>query len=247
MRRATTITTLALLFSGCAKEQMGDCFKGRGPEVEEQRLVAPFTALVLNDKVDVTIAQDTTVTSPVVVVKAGRNVVPNIGTEVRDGALHITDRMRCNWVRDLSQRPQVHITVARLERIKNQGVGDVTGITTIHGDRFEVKQWDGHGTVTLQLDVRNCHVELHTGVGETILTGRTDSAYFYSATTGRIDARALQAAHVHLHSAGVCDMYCHAAHSLDVELRALGDVYYAGTPAALSTTITGSGHLIHLP
>ncbi len=246
MRTRTIILVLAVFLAGCAREQMGDCFKGRGREVEEVRYLAPFTALVLNDKIDVVIAQDTTATAPRVVVKAGQHVVPNITTEVHDGALHISDRMRCNWVRSFRVRPVVHITVAALDRILNQGVGDVTAITPIRTAHLHLEQWDGNGKVTLHLQVGYCQVELHTGVGEVILSGSADQAYYYGSTLGRVDARSLVATNVRVNNSGACDMFCHATSELHVDIRSLGDVYYAGLPTHVSTTITGQGQLLPL-
>ncbi len=241
------MASFLFLLAGCAREQMGDCFKGRGGDAVEQRYLAPFTALVLNDKVDVTIAQDTTLTGPVVAVMAGRNELPNIRTEVRDGALHIGNNMRCNWVRDMAKRPVVRITVAHLDRILNTGIGDVTGITPFHGDHFRLEQWDGHGTVTLTLHVASCHVELHTGVGDAVLSGTADQAYYYVSTLARVDAHGLEAGQVLVNNSGTCDILCRATDTLVADIHAMGDVYFGGNPDVVQAHITGSGQLVPLP
>lgn len=246
MTRLLASLLCMVLLVGCKPERLGDCFTGRGRTSAEHRNLPLFTALVLEDKVDVVLAQDTTLTLPVVVVRAGHKVIPHIRTVVEDGALHISDRMRCHWVRDMRERPVVHITLPRLERIMNHGLGDVESITPIRGDRFALEQWDGHGTIRLELEVRYVQVELHTGVGDAVLSGTTQHAYYYTSTLGRIDARALRAEEVQLNNSGTCDMHCHATAALRADIRARGDVYYAGQPALVESTITGQGRLIAL-
>ena len=239
-------SALVLLLAGCAREQMSDCFKGAGAVMEDRRDVAGFTRIEMNDEVDVRITQDTSLSMPEVTVMAGRNVVPNVKAEVESGTIRISNTMRCNWVRRLDERPLVNIRLPRLDGILNQGQGDLSSTNTIHGAEIRIEQWDGHGTIALHLDVGHCHVELHTGVGDVMLSGHAHSAYYYTATLSRVDAVELEASTVQVNCTGIPDLKCRATQTLNAELSSLGNVYYAGDPPVVQATVTGQGQLLPL-
>jgi len=246
MTMRSILPLLAILLAGCAKEQMGDCFTSTGPLTVEQRTVGDFRWIKLDDRIDLEIAQDTLIDAPRVVVEAGRNLLPRVVTELRDGGLYIGSDMRCNWVRDLKQRPRVRVTVRALDELVYSSVGDVTATTPLRGRTFRLEQWDGHGTVRLQLEVDTCWIGLHTGVGDAVITGNTHTAYLYTLNFTHIDARALATRQLFLNNSGAGDIRCRTQDAAFLQIRDVGDVYLGGDPPVVDLQRTGSGRLVRV-
>lgn len=244
MRRWPVIALWTLVLSGCAKERMDDCFTSTGERVVEQRSVPHFRIIKINDRVDLEITQDSTATSPTVVVEAGRNILPAVVTEMRDGMLYIGNAMRCNWVRRIGEKPLVRVTVRALDELVYSGVGDVRATTPISGRTFRLEQWDGHGTVRLRLEVDTCWIGLHTGVGDAVITGRTHTAHLYTLNFAHVDACALDARQVLVNNSGSGDIRCRAVDAVFAQVRNVGDLYVGGSPAVLDVVRSGNGRVI---
>ncbi len=244
MMKPLSIACLVLVLAACGKENRGDCFVGTGASASEVRTVPGFHSILLSDRIDLELTQDTAA-APSVVVEAGRNLLPRITTEVRNGRLHISSDLQCHWVRKL-ERPKVRISFPSLESITYSGVGDITATTPIRGRTFRLEQWDGHGTVRLELQVDTAWVGSHTGVGNAVLSGAAQQLSLYTLNFAHIDATSLSAREVLLNNSGSGDIRCRASETLFVQLLNVGDVYYAGDPTTVDARITGSGRLIRL-
>lgn len=242
MIKQFVILCASLLLASCAKEHRGDCFLGVGGHMSEVRTLSEFRSIVLEDRIDLELRQDSTA-RPTLVVEGGSNLLPRITTEVRNGELHISSDLKCNWVRKL-EHPKVRLTFPRLERITYRGVGDITAVTPIRGGTFRLEQRDGHGTVRLQLHVDTAWIGLHTGVGDAVISGTADQLSLYTLNFAHIDAGSLAAREVLVNNSGSGDIRCRASDALFVQVRSVGDVYYAGDPSILQAQLTGSGRLV---
>jgi hypothetical protein len=234
----------SVLLASCAKEQRGDCFIGSGGPASELRSLPAFRSIVLDDRIDLELRQDSTA-EHTVLVEAGSNLLGRITTEVRDGELHIGSDLKCNWVRKLD-RPMVRLTFRHLDRITYRGVGDITATTPIRGRTFRLEQWDGHGTVRLQLHVDTAWIGLHTGVGDAVIGGSAGQLSLYTLNFGHIDAGSLDAREVLVNNSGSGDIRCRASDALFVQVRDVGDVYYGGDPPTMDALVVGSGRLIRV-
>lgn len=230
-----------VLFTACEREQMNDCVTSTGPERAEERMVGAFTAIELNDRIDLVIEPRT---SGSISVEAGRNLLGQLVTEVKDGTLIVRNEMTCNWIRSFKPRITVHVPIGGLQRLILKGTGNVSSTDTIRSDHLQVEQWEGEGSTTLLLHTLTTDIAMHTGAGALTLSGFTNAAYLYSGIMAPIDASGLQADNVTVNNSGVADIRCHADQDLNVQLLDAGDVYYSGTPATITTLITGSGRLI---
>lgn len=244
MKQWPWIALLAVTLTGCAKERMDDCFTSMGEPAVEERTVPDIRVIKLTDRVDLEITQDSLAGSPTVVVVAGRNILPAVITEVRDGTLHIGNAMRCNWVRRIGERPLVRVRMRALDELVYSGVGDVRATTPITGRTFRLEQWEGQGTVRLHLEVDTCWIGLHTGVGDAVISGRTHTAHLYTLNFAHINACALQARQVLVNHSGSGDIRCRAVDAAYVQVRSVGDLYVGDTPEVLDVVRTGKGRLI---
>lgn len=235
---------LCVVLSGCAREQLDDCFTGTGDRTREEREVEPFHTVDLADRIDLVL--EARADGPLIV-EAGSALLGQIDTEVEAGVLRVRNTNRCNWVRSYTPRITVYAPLPRVERLILRGSGNVSAEDTIRRSRFVVEQWGGEGTVVLLLDVEQLTCALHTGVGDVRLQGRcSEVADLYSGVIGAIDASGLRTRTVNINNSGVADIRCWAEEGLAVKILARGDVYFRGTPAQLTTDLQGSGRLFRL-
>lgn len=245
MKRFIPIISLLLLLVSCKKENMGDCFISAGALASEVRTVPAFQRILLSDRIDLELTQDT-LAQPMVEVITGKNLLDRVSTTVVDGELRIGSGITCNWVRNLKERPLVRVSFGHLERLTYSSVGNVSATGPIHGRSFRLEQWDGHGTVRLDVHVDTCWIGLHTGVGNAIITGSAHKLDLYALNFAHIDAEGFPAAQVAVNNSGSGDIRCRATDALDVQVRNVGDVYYSGELSHLNAQLTGSGRLIRM-
>jgi len=212
---------IVLLFAGCEQEQWDDCITSTGPMREEERLLAGFHTIDLDDRVDLLLEPRA---ANSVAVEAGLNLIGQVITEVRDSVLYVRNENRCNWVRSFN----------------------VTCSDTILRDYFLLEQWGAQGSASLTMDVGMVDIALHSGAGDVTLLGRCRAtANLFSGIMGPIDASRMRTRFVNVNNSGIADIHCWVDNMLDVQLYDVGDVYYTGEPYSVRSTDTGSGELIH--
>ncbi|MBL7957579.1 MAG: DUF2807 domain-containing protein [Flavobacteriales bacterium] len=232
----------AIALMGCQREQWNDCVTGTGEHATEVRSVGAFTAIELEDRIDLVLEARS---SGSIAVEGGENLLGQISTEVSEGTLRIRSAMKCNWVRSFKPRITVHAPVDALCRITLRGTGDVRCADTLRCDGFLLEQWGGEGSTRLSVRMGRLDILLHTGAGDALITGRCEEVNLYSGIMAPIDAGALRAGAVRVNNSSTGDIRCWAVNELDAQVRSVGDVYYTGAPATVRSTITGSGSLIH--
>ncbi len=232
-----------LLFAGCKKEQWDDCITSTGPQRSEERVLAGFHTVDVSDRIDVVLDH---VPATTIIVQAGRNLLDQVITEVRDSVLYIANDNRCNWVRSFKPRIMVKVPIGAVHSLVLRGTGDVSAMDTVRQDILRIDQWLAMGTVDLTVNVNSIEVGLHTGAGDVVLRGQVQAnANYYSGIMGTIDAGDLRAAIVNINNSGVGDFHCWASDQLNVQINDAGDVYYRGDPA-IESSINGSGALIRI-
>ena len=196
----------ALALAGCG---IGD----DGPRTTQTRDLADFTRIDNRTSVDVRLR----VGGPQRVrVRAGENVIDDVGTEVHDGTLHVTFDHDGFGGTDVV----VEASVPELAGIEVSGSGDVDA-TGIDADAFEVRS-DGSADIELEGAVGRLVVFLD-GSGDADLAGLTArEARVAVGGSGGVDVRAEE--------------------RLKVDLDGSGDVRYQGDPA-LTQNDDGSGEI----
>jgi hypothetical protein len=196
----------ALALAGC---DLGD----DGPRTSQTRDVADFTRIDNRDSVDLRLH----VGEPQRVrVRAGENVIDDVGTEVRDGTLRVTFDHDGFGGGDVV----VEAYVPKLTGIEASGSGDIDA-DGIDADVFELRS-DGSADIALEGAVGRLAVDLD-GSGDAGLAG-------------------LAAREARLAVGGSGDVDLRADERLDVAVDGSGDVRYHGDPA-LTQHVDGSGDL----
>jgi hypothetical protein len=196
----------AVALAGCG---LGD----DGPRRTQARDVAAFTRIDSDSSVEVRLH----VGEPRrVQVRAGEKVIGDVGTEVRDGTLHVTfdhDGWGGNDV-------VVEASVPKLDGIDASGSGDIEA-DGIDADAF-----------TLRSD----------GSADIVLTGTTAALDVEVEGSGNADLADLRARAATVKVGGSGDADVRADERLDVNVDGSGDVRYHGDPE-LNQQVDGSGDL----
>jgi hypothetical protein len=204
--RLLAVPVLALVLAGCA---VGD----DGPRTTQTRDVAGFTRIDNRDSVDVRVQVGE---RQRVRVSAGEKVIDDVGTEVRDGTLHLTFD-HDGWG---GGEVVVHASVPRLTAIEASGSGDIEA-DGIEADAFEV---------------------LSDGSADISLRGTTGRLVVDLDGSGDADLADVAAREARVTVGGSSDVDVRAADRLEVAVDGSGDVRYRGDPE-LTSDIDGSGEL----
>jgi Putative auto-transporter adhesin, head GIN domain len=204
--RLALIALVALVAAGCG---IGD----DGPRTSQTRDVAGFTRIENDGSVDVRLRVGE---RQRVRVYAGENVIDDVGTEVRDGTLHVTFDHDGFGGRDV----EVEATVPRLTAVGAGGSGDIDA-AGIDAGTFELIN-DGSATVELR------------GTAERLLVDLDGS--------GDAELGSLAAREARVSVSGSGDVEVSADRRLEIDVEGSGDVSYSGDPE-LSQSVDGSGEV----
>jgi putative autotransporter adhesin-like protein len=195
----------AVAVAGCGLED-------DGPPTSQTREVPAFTRIDNPSSVDVVL----TVGEPQRVrVRAGKKVISDVHTDVRDGTLHL-DFDHHGWGGD---DVVVEASVERLDGVTADGSGDIEA-TGIDAGSFQLRS-SGSSDIALSGRAGALTVDLD-GSGDADVSGlRVNDARVTAEGSGDVDVR---------------------ADKLDVRLDGSGDVHYHGNPE-LSQNVDGSGDL----
>jgi hypothetical protein len=205
-RHLALLLIAALAIAGC---DIAD----DGPRREQTREVAGFPRFDNRDAVDVRLD----VGEPQrITVRAGAEVIDDVGTEVRDGMLHVTSDRDDFGGDDVV----VEASVPSLTAIEASGSGDI----------------DAYGIDAEALEVRS------EGSADIALEGTAGRLTMLLDGSGDADLADLAAGEARVTVDGSGDAEVRAVGRLDISLDGSGDVRYHGDPA-LTERVDGSGDL----
>ena len=228
------------LLSSCRRDS---CPLSSGSTVLERRDLAPFNQIILYDKVNLILTQDS---MQQVQVSAGKNLLPGVQTEVSEGVLTIRDKNTC-LLRSLSDQTNIYISSDQLQKITYYGGGDVHSTNTLLSEVFSVDAWLGSGTIRLDVRAAQVVAQVHNENATIVLTGAADSAYVYCSEAGAADLSGMVSSAVRVYHTSIRDIYVNVTRALYTAIAYKGNVYYKGAPSVIDEKNTGSGSLIWLP
>ena len=234
---------LLLLIAGCSSAE--DCFKKAGNETQRQFEVAPFTKIIVGERIAMVIKQ---ADEARVVVKAGENFVDDVKVVVTDGALRLTDESGCNMVRGYESitvfvdAPNVEEIYSNTGRpIKSDGVLTYPVLRLYAMDFF-----GGVGTGNFYLEIDNLQTVVENNyVAGYYLTGHTNELLlnFYDGN-GRFEGKDFHAESIKIFHRGANDMIVHPLQSLSGDIYSTGNLISKNNPAQLDVREHYTGRLI---
>ncbi len=239
-RKAIYILFFVLLAASCQKFSPADCFKNSGPVSTEEREVSPFHYLHMKNNVDVflTYAQDYAIT-----VRAGKNVIPGIKTNISGKTLTIENENTCNWIRSYETPIEVYLEMPAIDSILYESSGNLTSLNRFSGDSIRLEVLEGAGSIKLWLDMQKSRFNLHYGTADLSVRGYSHICYLYSGGYGPADLRDLNTVFHYMTNNSTNDCHVRASLELQVKIHNVGDVYYYGDPVSVSLEGDGSGKL----
>lgn len=240
---ATKIITGLLLFVliSCQKENRGDCFNSTGKVITTVRTLEQFTAIELNDNINLHIIQDTV---NFIYIKTGNNLMKNIITEVKNNTLYIKNINKCNWIRKLNIKIDATLHCHHLNHLIYKGYGIISSGNTIKTDSLYIEFKDGAEHVNLTIDAPTTWLVIHTGPGDMTIKGKSGCTYIYQNGYGSINAGELNSTFTFMRTNSMNNCHVKASEWLTAEITYFGNVYYYGNPKKIDVIQTNKGRLI---
>lgn len=209
------LLSVCLLAASCKK----DSIKGSGSIITEPRAVVDFYNISVSGSTNVFITQGTNFD---VKVKAYENIVPYLETKVQNGTLFIGFKANSNVSNDNSE---VHITMPSLNSVSVSGSGNITSTGSFLGSGNFKATIAGSGNIVLEGGTANNYQINISGSGSLKSFGMVSKQAVVSLTgSGNAELTVLQ--------------------DLNATINGSGNVYYKGSPATVTSKITGSGQII---
>ncbi len=239
--KLTYSVLIIVLFWGCKSENMGDCFKGTGKEVEVVREIPPgIQRIILKDNVHLVITQDSVESLKLT---GGANVLKLVKTIVNGNELEIRNDNTCNFVRSYRKDIIAFLHIKDPQYLRYEGAGKVTTTNMINTTTFTCDMWDGSRDLRLCLDVDTINCFNHVGPGDVKMHGTAKYARLYSDGNGFMEADSLDVDIVNIDWRGTGNCTVATDSILEVTIHYIGDVYYKGDPK-ITSNLLHDGKLI---
>ncbi len=241
MRKLLYIVLFMVLTSSCQKFNPGDCFQNTGPITEESRDIQAFTYLQLYNNVDIYLSYGP---DYAVSVRAGKNILPGIKTEISGKSLSIKNENTCNWVRSYEKPIEVYITAPRIDSIQYQASGNLVSLNKFVGDSIKLDVLEGAGSIHLSLDMQRAIFNLHYGTVDLNVSGYAHISELFSSGYGPADLSNLNTVFTYVTNNSTNNCYVRTNLVLEAKIGNVGDIYYSGNPPNISFEVSGTGKLI---
>lgn len=237
------IIFISTFISGCRKDNVPDCFKGKGKEATEERQLPPFKNIKINDRFNLIISQDTAKTENAIL-KGGENLLPSVKMEVKDSTLYIEDGNTCNWVRNFDDRITIALNIKDLNKI---WVHDDVYVKTNGQINLETFYIDHSGMGNIEMDLK-CSKFLQTdqySAGEITLKGYAAVFVTTINDVGGMYASGLQGDYTYVFHHGTNECHVKPKKQMGVSIFYTGNIFYYAEPSELVFgKMNGSGQLI---
>jgi Putative auto-transporter adhesin, head GIN domain len=237
------ILILELLFTICSCSR-NSCPILAGNASMEMRVVPGFKNIILYDKVNLVLTQDSV---QKIIVATDKNLLPGIRTDVNDSTLTIQNNNGCNWLRNPGYEINVYISSSLLQYITYYGAGNINSTNTLRADQFTVDSWSGTGSINLSVISNQLQANVRNANATITLSGQSTNTTVYCADAGSVNLVDLESVNVSIDQKSVRDCFVNVSGLLNADIVYRGNLYYKGNPVTIDSLITSSGRLIRLP
>lgn len=221
---------LSVIAFSCKSPEERTCFKGSGELVRETVSLPEFSSIEIHDRIRVILIQDTL---DYAVIETGSGLIQHIELSVRDGRLYIDDHNVCDFVRSFTYPVNVFVHFRKIDTFWYYGAGSVYTADTLKIDSLSLNCQEATGKVEFLVNTRKLYVNLHTGVSEFIVSGKTDELYAYSRGTAPIRLENTPARYVWTNNFSAMPFYVRPQETLVALIQYKGDVIYYGNPSVI--------------
>ena len=245
MKRLITIliTVMALSLAQCGKDD-GTCISSTGKTITQDRSGLTYHYVEVYDNINLILTQDSVNTG--IKVEAGENLIDGITTEIDNGRLVLKNANSCNWLRRFDIPVNVYLNFTRLDTLIFRAAGNITSTNEWTNDSVLFNIIEGAGQANLKLNVFKSFLYIQYGTVTVYVTGFSQVTYISSRGYGPLHAENLNSKFTYASTFSPNDIFVNASVHLEVEIGNIGNAYYCGDPAEVSTNIYGAGRLIKL-
>lgn len=234
------LSGLLLSISQACVEDIQNCVSRTGPVAEREYDLENFSSIEANDGIHIRLHPSK---EQKVVVRAGKNVIPQISLRVEDGMLMIEDHNRCDWSRSFQERT-VHIYHSNISLIIQKGFGTITAEDTLEFQDLRIEARRGIGNIDLTLDAKKITV-VSSRYGTISLTGQVDQLHVqYLSNNAIFEGSHLKAREVRVFQKSNNDFHLYPLQLLHGKLLRRGNIYLHHAPQNTDVEISGSGRII---
>jgi hypothetical protein len=211
--------------------------------ISEFRAIEHFSEIRVYDKIDLNVIQGPEFK---IEINAGENLLRNIKTTVENHVLSIRNKNKCNFVRGYKKKITVNVTMPKIIRVFNEGVGTVR-IPNLNQDSVFIRA-ENSGDIYLDGFFKKVTTSSH-GNGDIYLSGACDSLYSYLFGTNFLKAHDFKINNfVFIETISIGDANIKAPENgtLECNIWRSGNIYYTGNPSVIRDFSDGSakGRLI---
>lgn len=233
------IILLSLLCSACI-EDIADCTRKNGTMSEAEYSFDPLHGIEVWDGLDVILHPSQ---EQKVIVKAGKNILPKIQLEEKEGILTIRDQNTCNWSRSYESR-EVHLYLPQINMIIQNGYGHISSRDTVLSDHLFIEARIGSGSINLTVNATQIEV-ISSRYGTITLAGSANALNVkYLSNNAIFEGSSLKADHIEIFHKSNNDFHLNPIHSLKGKMLMRGNTYLYNIPEKIDVENTGMGELI---
>ena len=237
------ICVFSVLFA-CKKPENRSCWKFAGDDSVKEINMLPFNAIVMKEKLQFVLVQDTV---EKVVLKGGKNLLNFVELENLNGTLEIENKNKCNFLRSYKKKILVEVHFKNLINIEFAGTEYLTNVGTLQFDWLTFLLRDGSGTVNLNFNAQSLNAQISYGYGDFTFAGQVNQANLSIRSNGYCDTyglKVLDSITVVSNTQGMVKINADVA-KLKAQIDPDGsNIYYTGTPSNVVFYQYGNGSLI---
>lgn len=232
------IGVLLGLMSACNSPEAPDCFKSAGDEILEERTLASFQRMEIEDRFEIILIQDN---DSKVRLQGPRNVLSKVKTQSEDGTLFISNDNTCNFVRSFKNTITLYIHSPWIKEIQNRGTGNIHNIDTLHFPYLKIENRNAAGAIDLLFEGDSLFAYTQTGVADFNLRGRVKKAELFNQGLGVINASMLESQETYINNNSINDISAYSSGYLFAINSSKGNIFIFGSPTQTDIFRNGSG------
>ncbi|MBK6878383.1 MAG: DUF2807 domain-containing protein [Ignavibacteria bacterium] len=227
----TLVLVLPFLLVSISKAQD---VKGNGNVVKKTYSVSSFNRIELNGIYNTIIKQGNIES---VEIETDENLQSYIKPEVTDKTLQIEQTEEVNFKE--STRMNVYITFKSIDKLTNNGVGNLKTDGTVNMNALSVS-CNGVGNLELDLNSSTLNLEM-SSVGNIELKGAVTQGDFQISGVGNIDAEDMKVEKLRIESSGVGNAKVYVTGEIQPTVNGAGNIKCKGNPTVKNLKQDGIG------
>ncbi|SFO39628.1 Putative auto-transporter adhesin, head GIN domain [Algoriphagus ornithinivorans] len=140
-----------------------------------------------------------------------------------------------------NKTPEIHLTIADLQRLVFDGVGNIETKNTFEVGQLMIRG-DGVGNVEMEIQAESLDAQFNM-MGNVDLSGSATYAKISFEGMGNLEASDLITQTMDLQSRGMGNVEVHCEGELSIYAQGMGSVTYTGNPTVIKEEIKGLGNV----